>query len=367
MTHRGRYLMFALLCTTLSAFAQTAVVPTSSDSPHAHYAPVLATPALAFPRDHGAHPGYRTEWWYVTGWLDTPDGPQGFQITFFRTQPYVDPANPSAFAPRQILFAHAALADPAKQKLMQGQRIARQGFGLAEAASSDTDIVLDDWSLKRKVDGQFDAKVSTPEFAMDLSLRPTQPVMLQGNGGYSQKGPLPEQASYYYSLPHLAVSGHLHKGNYVVSVSGEAWFDHEWSSNLLDPRSVGWDWTGLNLDDGSSVMAFQVRDAAGKPVWAGGGFRDKDGKYVDLKPGDVAFAALRRWHSPRTGANYPVQSVLSIRLPSGMRRFTLSPLFDDQELDTRATGGPIYWEGAVRTTGGRGYLELVGYAAALQL
>ncbi len=367
MMRRLRYLVFALLCTVLSAFAQTAAVHTPDDSPHAHYTPVLPTTALMFPHDHGAHPGYRTEWWYVTGWLDTPDGSQGFQITFFRTQPYVDPANPSAFAPRQILFAHAALADPAKQKLIQGQRIARQGFGLAEASSADTDIVLDDWSLKRDVRGQFDTKVSTPEFALDLSLRPTQLAMLQGKDGYSQKGPLPEQASHYYSLPHLAVSGQLHRGSHVVNVKGEAWFDHEWSSNLLDPRSVGWDWTGLNLDDGSSVMAFQVRDAAGKAVWAGGGFRGKDGAYVNLEPGDVAFAALRRWHSPRTGANYPVESVLTIRLPSGSRRFNLSPLFDDQELDTRQTGGPIYWEGAVRTTGGRGYLELVGYAAALHL
>ncbi len=331
------------------------------------YAPVLPGAPMRFPADHGAHPDYRTEWWYITGWLDTPGGPEGFQITFFRSRPASDPRNPSAFAPRQILFAHAALSDPKLGRLLHDQRIARQGFGLAEASTADTDIVLDDWRLKRQADGRFAAKAGGKAFGLDLTFAPTQAVLLQGDGGYSQKGPLPSEASHYYSLPHLKVSGMVRRGAHAQTVTGEAWMDREWSSSLLDPRAVGWDWTGLNLDDGGALMAFQVRDAAGHALWAGGSLRAASGAVTRFKPSDVTFATRRRWRSPTTGANYPIDRVLTVQLPQGPRVFTLTPLFDDQELDSRAGGGPVYWEGAVRTQGGRGYLELTGYVAPLKL
>jgi predicted secreted hydrolase len=356
---RRRVLAVALALAALPAAAQTPGAP--------HYAPVLPGVALSFPADHGAHPDYRTEWWYVTGWLDTPDGPMGFQVTFFRSRPEVDQRNPSAFAARQVLFAHAALSDLRTGRLVHDQRIARQGFGLAQASTADTDVVLDDWSLKRAADGRFLAKAGGKAFGLDLAFTPTQPVLLEGDGGYSQKGPLPSEASHYYSLPHLKVSGQVRRGGHTVKVGGEAWFDREWSSSYLDPRAVGWDWTGLNLDDGGALMAFQIRDAAGKALWAGGSLRAPDGKVVRLAPGDVTFATRRRWRSPRTGADYPVERVLTLRLPQGPRRFPLTPLFDDQELDSRTGGGPVYWEGAVRTDGGRGYLELTGYVAPLKL
>ena len=159
---------------------------------------------LRFPADHGAHPDFRTEWWYVTGWLDAGDGQQiGFQVTFFRSRPSIDQRNPSAFAPKQILFAHAALSDPKLGKLLHDQRAARAGFGLAEAATGDADIVIDDWRFHRTADGRFKAKAGGKAFMLDLNFAPTQPILLQGEGGYSRKGPRPSQASHYYSIPQL--------------------------------------------------------------------------------------------------------------------------------------------------------------------
>jgi predicted secreted hydrolase len=355
-------LLLALLLAAAPAFAAPAEAPTGAPI----YAPALPGQPLAFPADHGAHPQYRTEWWYITGWLDTPGGPQGFQVTFFRTRPDVDQRNPSAFAARQILFAHVALSDPKVGKLLHGERIARQGFGLAEAAVGDTDIVLDDWSLKRQADGRFHARAGGKDFTLDLVFTPTQPVLPEGENGFSRKGPLETQASRYYSIPHLKVSGALSRGGRPAPVTGQAWLDREWSSTYLDPRAVGWDWTGLNLDDGGALMAFQVRDAKGRALWAGGSLRRPDGSITRFDPSDVAFAARRRWRSPRTGVDYPVEQTLTVMLPTGPRAFPLTPLFDDQELDSRPSG-PVYWEGAVRTIGGRGYLELTGYLAPLKL
>ena len=220
------------------------------------YPVVRPSVPLTFPADHGAHPAFRTEWWYVTGWLKAAGGRDlGFQVTFFRTRPAVDQQNPSAFAPKQVLFAHAALSDPAVGHLLHDQRVARAGFGLAGASTADTDIVLDDWSLKRGADGRYRTHVAGREFALDLVLQPTQPILLQGAGGYSRKGPSPNNASEYFSAPHLSVTGVVTRGGKRIQVSGEAWLDREWSSTLMDPKAVGWDWLGLNLDDGSAVRS----------------------------------------------------------------------------------------------------------------
>jgi predicted secreted hydrolase len=351
-------LIAALLIAAAPVFAEPPGAPA--------YAPALPGQPLAFPADHGAHPQYRTEWWYITGWLDTPSGPQGFQVTFFRSRPDVDQRNPSAFAARQVLFAHAALSDVHIGKLLHAERIARSGFGFAEASTGDTDIVLDDWSLKRRPDGVFAAKAGGKDFGLNLTFTPAQPVLPEGDNGFSRKGPLETEASRYYSIPHLKVSGLLRRGSQSVQVTGEAWLDREWSSTYLDPHAVGWDWTGLNLDDGGAVMAFQVRDATGHALWAGGSLRAADGEVTRFKPGDVVFTARRRWRSPRTAVDYPVDQLLTLKTPTGPRRFPLAPLFDDQELDSRPSG-PVYWEGAVRTTGGRGYLELTGYLSPLAL
>jgi predicted secreted hydrolase len=337
------------------------------------YPGVRAGERLQFPRDHGAHPDFRSEWWYVTGWLATLDQRSlGFQVTFFRTRPAIDADNPSAFAPRQVLFAHAALSDPAVGRLLHAERILRAGFGLAEASSQDTDITLDDWRLVRATDGRFATQVTSPSFRFTLALTPTQPILLQGDGGYSRKGPAPAQASYYYSLPHLVVAGTLDQGSGAQPVSGEAWLDREWSSTLLPPGAVGWNWLGINLADGGALTLFQIRDKTGQAMWAGGSWRDLNQSVIPLGPAQVRFAGEAVWRSPRTLADYPVAPRVTITLPTGERHFEVRPLFEDQELDSRAGGGPVYWEGAVTLVEadrsvGRGYLELTGYVAPLTL
>ena len=349
----------------LLALAAAVAVATPAAAP---YPVVQPGRVFAFPADHGAHPAFRTEWWYVTGWLRTKAGKDlGFQVTFFRTRPGVGEANPSRFAPRQILFAHAALSDPATGRLLHGERAARAGFGVAQARVGDTDVALRDWQIVRRPDGHFATSVATPDFTLSLDLAPREGVMLQGDRGYSRKGPKPEQASYYYSLPHLGVSGRLTRGGTAEAVTGKAWLDREWSSDYLGGSATGWDWTGLNLDDGGALMAFRIRRADGGTLWAGGSLRGKDGTLTRFAPGDVRFAPLARWRSRRTGAVYPVAQRLTVRLPGGARSFTLLPLFADQELDARRSGMPVYWEGAVQTNGGRGYLELTGYADRLRM
>jgi len=323
---------------------------------------------LTFPADHGAHPAFRTEWWYVTGWVKGEDGRQrGFQVTFFRVNPHAGSNNPSRFAPRQVIFAHAALSDPAVGHILHAERAARAGFGLAGATTGEADVRLNGWTLRRASDGRFTTNVGGRDFALNLAFRPTQPPLLQGENGYSRKGPKPEQASYYYSLPHLAVSGQIVRAGRSERVTGEAWLDREWSSDYLASTAAGWDWTGLNLDDGSALMAFRIRRKGGGVLWAGGSYRRADGRVTRLNPGDVAFTPTATWRSRRTGARYPVAQVVSIRLPEGVRRFRLQPVFADQEVDARAAGQPVYWEGAVSTAGGRGYLELTGYAADLRM
>jgi len=333
------------------------------------YPAVEAGRILAFPRDHGAHPDYRTEWWYATGWLQTQAGaPLGFQVTFFRSRPQFDQANPSRFAPKQLLFANVALSDPVAGKLQHDQRAVRSGFGLALADTADTDVVIDDWSLRREMTGSYRARFPARDFTLDLTMEPTQPLLLQGERGYSRKGPLVDQASYYYSQPGLRVSGTLKRGSLQESVRGSAWLDHEWSSTLLADEAAGWDWLGLNLDDGGALMAFRIRDKAGRKFWGGGMLRGGDGHVQVLAPGEVDFMPVRHWRSPRTGASYPV----AMRLAAGNLTLELVPLMDDQELDSRASTGAVYWEGAVTALRagkavGRGYLELTGYFGRVNL
>ncbi len=332
------------------------------------YAAVRPGLDLQFPRDHGAHPQFRTEWWYLTGWVKKPDGTElGIQITFFRNRPLLAEANPSKFAPRQLLFAHAALADARTGKLLHDQRAARAGFDLAEANEGRTDVWIDDWSLKQG-DSGYSARVSARDFDYALEFKPTQPVLLQGERGVSRKGPQAEQASYYYSQPHLAVSGSISIKGEKFAVSGTAWLDHEWSSEYLAKEAAGWDWIGINLSDGGAMMAFRMRDKQGGTFWAGGALRSADGRVRVLARDEVSIEPLRRWRSPRTGAEYPV----AMRVRAGDLDLELEPLMDDQELDSRASTGTIYWEGAVKgraggKTQGFGYLELTGYWRPLRL
>jgi predicted secreted hydrolase len=334
----------------------------------AAYAAVTPDRPLVFPADFGSHPDFRTEWWYVTGWLTTHDGETlGFQITFFRTKPDINANNPSSFAPRQLLIAHCAISDPKRGRLWQDQKIRRAGLGLADARQGDTHVWIDNWSLSRDA-GIYTAKIDAEGFSLMLTLSNTQTPMLNGNSGFSRKGPAAQSASYYYSLPHLKVAGSVIRAGRTDAVSGEAWFDHEWSSEYLDSQAAGWDWIGINLDDGAALMAFRIRGAHGEAHWAGGTLRDADGTVRLLGPDEVAFTPQQTWISPRTGIVYPIRW----QVHAGLRKLELEPLLADQENDTRLSTGAIYWEGAVRAyedgrVVGRGYLELTGYGERLKL
>jgi len=352
--------VLAWLATCCAAPAAATPV-TRRSSPVTAFAPVVPGYKIHFPRDDGSHPDFRLEWWYITGWLNEPARPLGFQITFFRVRPELKHDNPSAFTPRQILIAHAALSDPAQGKLVHAQRAARAGFGMVGVEEGRTQVWIDEWRLHREGDS-YRAHIPAREFSLDLAFTTTQAPLLQGENGLSRKGPAPEFASYYYSLPHLKVSGAVTRGGKLQPVTGSAWLDHEWSSQYMEKETVGWDWIGINLDDGSALMAFRMRGKDGGSSWAGGALRRAGGPVRSFGPGEVRFTSRRKWRSARTGTSYPV----SWEIQAGDLNLAIEPLFDDQEHDTRGSTGTIYWEGAVRAVrdgkpAGLGYLELTGY------
>jgi len=326
---------------------------------------------LVFPRDHGAHPDYRTEWWYLTGWLDVPGGASlGFQVTFFRTRTEVDPANPSAFAAQQLVIAHAAIADPARGSLLHDERIARSGFEIVGTSESDTDVRIDRWRLARRANGDYVCALPARGFSLEFTATPTQELLLQGEAGYSRKGPSPAQASYYYSQPQLAVRAQLARDGRTQALTGRGWLDHEWSSTLLARDAAGWDWVGMNLDDGRALTAFQIRrqGAGAEPIYGYASVRRPGDAPRIFPPDEVRFVRRAEWISPRTRATWPVAQELRI----GDLVFVTRPLMNDQELDSRMTTGAVYWEGASELLEGdrrvgRGYLEMTGYVAPIRL
>lgn len=342
----------------------TSITSPSSHAETVEYPDVVPGYTIRFPADEGSHPEFRTEWWYITGWLTDDHGVQrGFQVTFFRSRLGLDEDNPSRFTAKQLLFAHAAISDPSRGKLMHAERSARAGFGLAEASEGRLAVHIDDWFLRQE-EGVYRSVIAAERFAIDLTFRAEQPPLLQGENGYSQKGPDPKSASYYYSLPHLRASGEVHIEGRRHEVTGIAWFDHEWSSQLLDEAAVGWDWIGLNLDDGGAVAAAQIRDKHGNEHWAAGSWRTSPlAPVLSFSPQQVSWLPGRRWRSSRTEIEYPVEW----RIALGDRTLLIKPLMDDQENDARGSTGSIYWEGAVRAFDergaqvGKGYLELTGY------
>ena len=344
----------------------------------------LPEKTLSFPRDAGSHNDFTTEWWYITGYANAPDAVAaasarlGFQVTFFRRHVAATQGMQSRLAAKQLLFAHAAVTDVQGKKLRHDQRIARWSgeapgsnpADLASASTEDTDIVLRDWSLRR-VGADLQAHIPAGDFTLNLNFKATQPVLLQGQDGLSRKGPEEKQASYYYSLPHLQVSGGLAlKGQTTTLGTGStAWLDHEWSQEVLHPQAVGWDWMGINLFDGSALTAFQLRDKEGRAMWDGGSFRSAGGvKYV-FSRGEVLFKPTRIWRSALSNASYPVEWI--VRTPADF--YTVKAVIDNQELDSRSSTGAIYWEGLCEVWDsnqklvGRGYLEMTGYAAVLKL
>ena len=343
---------------------------------------------LTFPRDHGAHPGSRIEWWYATGWVMPAKSSRllGFQLTFFRSRTGLGLGLLGRQAPRQLLFAHAAVTQLQAGGHRHAQRLARWNgeFDAAQplatgAARADTQLRLGAWQLTRSTTAGrhvYRARLAAPEagFTLALQLHGTQPVLLQGTQGHSLKGPPVAagervHASHYYSQPQLAVQGQIVLDGREQAVTGKAWLDHEWSQALMPPAAVGWDWLGINLDDGGALTAFVLRTADGRALWAGGSHRPAGGVVRNFAADELRFTALRHWLSPQTGGRYPV--AWRIQTPAGVHE--LHALLDAQELDSRRSIGAVYWEGLAELRGeagrriGLGYLEMTGYVGALRL
>ncbi len=361
----------ALLC---AAARSAAPLPPLAAAPGAPggFAQALAPRAFEFPRDHGPHAEFRQEWWYVTGNLDGPSGERfGFELTFFRFA-LAPPAAPapssagaeprSAWRTREIYMAHFAVTDPAAGRFRFAQKLSRAALGLAGAQGAPLKVWIDDWSLTGGEPWRL--RAAQPGYELELELTALTPPVLNGDAGLSVKAQDPGAASYYYSIPRLAVRGRLRRGGAVIPVHGLAWFDREWGSGALGANEAGWDWFALQLSDGSALMFYQLRDRDGaRDPHSAGTFIAAGGVTQPLAERKVSIEVLDHW-SDAQGVRYP--SAWRVRVPDLSLDLTVRPVLSDQELKTQ----PRYWEGAVDVTGtgatgptrGRGYVELVGYA-----
>lgn len=327
---------------------------------------------FAFPADHGAHDGFRTEWWYVTGNLFAADGRAfGVQLTFFRNALVAGgAASPSRWRSHHVWMAHFALADERRGTFRFAERFAREAVGLAGVTAAPFRVALEDWSIAATSPAGSDFSplrlaAREADFAVDLALETGKPPVLQGEGGLSQKGPEPGNASYYYSLTRLATRGTVTVAGETVPVTGEAWLDREWSTSALGAELAGWDWFALQLDDGRELMFYRLRrkDGANDP-WSRGSLVAADGSSRSLQPAEVRLTPLSTWPSP-TGAIYPAK--WRIEVPGEALDLELAPRVANQELAVTVR----YWEGAVkiagsshgRPIGGHGFVEMTGYAA----
>jgi len=347
------------------------------------FAQADAPRAFAFPRDHGPHPEFRQEWWYVTGNLDGSDGGRfGFELTFFRfaLAPPAAPATAgasgaedgrappesSAWRAREIYLAHFAITDVAGGRFRYAQKVSRGALGLAGAEGPPLHVWIDDWRLGAAGAAAGDWKLAAGQegYALELELHPLTPPVLNGEAGRSVKSDAPGSASFYYSIPRLAVRGSLRKQGQRVSVQGLAWLDREWGSGGLGPNQAGWDWFALQLDDGAALMFYALRDRdGGRDPHSAGTWVESTGEVRALTSAAVDIDVTDHWKSA-DGARYP--SGWRLRVPSRALDVTVHPVLEDQELRT----SPRYFEGAVDVSGardgrplrGRGYVELVGYA-----
>jgi predicted secreted hydrolase len=339
------------------------------------WARVLEPRIWTFPRDHGAHPEYRTEWWYFTGnLLDEAGSRYGYQLTFFRQgirSKIPDQASPWEI--RDLYLAHFAITDVSKNQFRSTERVSRAGPGLAGARTDGMDVWLLNWSAKMKGSLiSLEAKSSGMELRLDLA--PRKPVVLHGQNGFSRKGPGKGQASYYASFTDLETHGFLKTDptSSRIAVRGQSWFDHEFGSNQLSESQKGWDWFSLHLSDRRDLMIYLLRlkDGFVEPA-SSGTLVEQDGTSRHLKLAEISVSVLNRWKSPRSGGEYP--SRWRIRIPSEGIDLTFAPMVSDQELNTQNSTGITYWEGAVAgkgTSGGKavsceGYGELTGYTGSL--
>ena len=327
-----------------------------------------------FPRDHGAHPEFQTEWWYYTGVLATDDGrPFGFQFTIFRRAiTPLDAISSSEFRARDIYMAHFTISDIAAQRFYHDQRYSRGGAGLAGAASSEEEtryrVWLEDWQVLAENDEATRQRIvaASDDFALDLALTQIKAPALQGDNGLSPKSEEIGNASYYYSLTRLVTSGIIIVGAETYTVSGNTWMDHEFSTSALGDGAQGWDWFGLIFEDGSELMIGQIRQIDGTIEPAFGGLLvHPDGSARALDAADFTISVTDTWRSPHTDADYPAGWEVQVLGDDGFR-FSVAPLQADQELHG---AGIQYWEGAVQVSGdvsGYGYAELTGYVESMR-
>ena len=354
-----------------------AAVPARSGEPQASWRSAEGPRVWAFPRDHGSHPDYRTEWWYFTGNLHDAQGLRyGYQLTFFRQGIRREAGRPeNPWSVRDVYLAHLALTEGASESFRFADRVGRAGPALAGASEQTLDVWVRDWSARLE-DGRIRLRALTPDWGVELDLEPRKPVVLHGEQGLSRKGPAPGQASYYASYTDLATSGTLLLGQTGegagkrVAVTGTSWFDQEFGSNQLARDQAGWDWFSLHLSDGRDLMAYLLRrrDGSVEPS-SSGTLVEPDGRARHVPLERISVEVLGRWTSPRSGGEYPAR--WSLEAPGIALEF--APLVADQELETGGSTGVVYWEGAVEGTGtseGRpvtceGYVELTGYAGSL--
>lgn len=320
---------------------------------------------FTFPADHGPHPAFRNEWWYLVGNLHDAAGRRyGFQITFFRIglQPGADERD-SAWATNQIWMAHLALTDAAQENYYHTERFARDGeIGLAGATVDGERIWLEDWSLRRRDDGAWRLKAATEAFSLDLAFDSERGPVLHGDAGLSQKSAAPGNASYYYSLPRLATTGDIRVGEQRHTVEGTSWLDREWSTSALGDEQTGWDWFALQLDDGTDIMVYDLRRGDGEPSdYSYAAVMHPDGRVERLGAEGFRLQSTDRWTSP-AGITYP--SGWRLKIDGRAEPLVIEPVLAEQEFD----GVVRYWEGAVDvlqgdTSAGRGYVELAGYGA----
>ncbi|MGA9532269.1 MAG: lipocalin-like domain-containing protein [Anaerolineales bacterium] len=328
---------------------------------------------ISLPADHGPHPAYQTEWWYYTGNLETVEGRHfGYQLTFFRRGLTPEPVERNAdFAAQSIYFAHLALTDVEAGEHQNWERFSRGAAGLAGAQGDGFRVWLGPWSVDAlDPDGsQVRVQASIDGVGLDLRLEAAKPLVLHGDRGLSPKSEQAGNASYYVSYTRMQTTGEVSVKGTTFVVTGESWFDHEWSTSALGPQAVGWDWFSLQLSDGRELMYFRIRDQDGsiEPV-SSGTLVSADGTTTKIQREQVSIEVLAEWTSARSGASYP--SRWRLRLPSADLDLTIDPWLSDQEMDVSFT----YWEGAVRITGtaagqsvtGNGFVELTGYAESMQ-